>query len=48
MLSLLREEQMNASVKMARDDEILRNVIEINSNPLVDDAIELTKTNNSF
>jgi hypothetical protein len=48
MLSLLREEQMNASVKMARDDEILRNVIEINRNPLVDDAIELTKRNNSF
>ena len=44
MLSLLTEEQMNPSVEMVRDEEILRNVIEHRKrNHLVDDAIELTQ-----
>lgn len=48
MLALLTEDQMNASVEMAKDDEILPNSVEINPNHLVYDAIELTQNEEFF
>lgn len=48
MLALLTEDQMNASVEMAKDDKILPNSVEINPNHFVYDVIEPTQTKNSF
>ena len=48
MLALIKGEQMNALVEMAKDDEILPNSVEINPNHLVYDAIELTQNEEFF
>jgi len=48
MLALLTEEQMNASVEMAKDDKILPNSVEINPNHFVYDVIEPTQNEEFF
>jgi hypothetical protein len=41
MLAALKQDQMNATVVLAREDERLRNFIEVNRVRILDDAIEL-------